>query len=219
MLELGGSAVAVRHERGAGQVWLLHRPEIVRNERIGEGNNGIAIVRLAERMLAEAERRDRRPVIYFDEFYHGLRERPGVLAILFTPPMHWFSIAALIFLSLLLWHAMPRFGAVRPDAPPNRRSKEEFLDAVAGLLARNRDYGDAFRTARAALLREVERELGLPAGTPLTQVVHELRGRPNGERLASFLGTAAEPRSPAQLVDALNHLEQARNEFWQGRSR
>src|SRR5262249_31440706 len=51
--------------------------------------------------------------------------------------------------------------------PSRRRSKEEYLDALANLLERKRAYTDAAETVRHALVRDLEQFLGLPAGTPI----------------------------------------------------
>src|SRR5262249_62147547 len=79
--------------------------------------------------------------------------------------------------ALLLWSAAPRFGPVRPTPPPARRSKEEFLDALAVLLRRKGDYADAYRTVRRDLRRRIEADLGLPADTPVEQTIRQAERR------------------------------------------
>jgi hypothetical protein len=123
---------------------------------------------------------------------------------------------------LVLWHYGVRFGPIRPAPPPSRRSKEEFLDAMAELLTRNGDRAEAFRTVRNDLLRRLESELGLPAGTPVEQTVSEVAGRRgiDPEPLLRLL-TSDEPpggRSPAAFLEALNQLDAAAHECIRTRS-
>src|SRR5262249_28000186 len=148
------------HRRGRGQVWLIHRPDFLRNQRIGRADNGILLCRLTEAGL-----RERSGPLAFDEFFYGLRERPSVVGLLLKPPTVWGTAPAVPLLLLALWHHGPRFGGLRAVAPPSRRSAEEFLDAMTALLHRKGDQADAFRTARDDLKLEIEKELGLPAGT------------------------------------------------------
>jgi hypothetical protein len=105
-------------------------------------------------------------------------------------------------------------GAARAAPPPRRRSKEEFLDAVAALLERKGDYADAYRTFRDAVLRDLEHELGLPAGADPGEVVREAGRRKPALRDA--LPRLLEPGAPAAaagFVRALNELESLRDGF------
>src|SRR5262249_15016120 len=153
----------------------------------------------------------------FDEFYHGLRDRPDVLALLWQPPMRWVTLQVLVFGGLVLWWAAPRFGPLRPLPPPNRRSKEEFLDALAELLHRKGDTADAFRTLRRDLLHRLETELGLPPGTPPEQVVAAAARRRGAaaERYLPILTADAPPggRGPSALLEAIHELDAASREL------
>jgi hypothetical protein len=128
---------------------------------------------------------------------------------------------AVALTAFLVWHHGPRFGPARPDRPARRRSKEEFLDAMGELLDRKGDYGDAFDTVRQRVLREIETELGLPAGTPLRELLDEAeRRRPGrGARLGRALwdGMPVRPQSRPAFISALNDLEAAYDEFSQSR--
>src|SRR5262249_9512615 len=93
--------------RGRGEGWVLRRPDVLRNEHLRHPGNAVLACRLAEAMLAERPGR-----LAFDEFYHGLRERPGVVALLLRPPMLAVTVQALALTALLLWSAAPRFGPV-----------------------------------------------------------------------------------------------------------
>src|SRR5437763_1506645 len=67
----GEKAFATTYPQGQGEIWLLNRPQFVTNGVLGRADNGILLCRLAEEVLR------RRPgTLYFDEYFHGLRDRP-----------------------------------------------------------------------------------------------------------------------------------------------
>jgi hypothetical protein len=216
-LEAGGRPLVSIQSRGRGQVWLLHRPEIVTNKYIGKADNAVLVCRLAEATL---EGRDGKAA--FDEYVHGLRERPGVVELLLEPPALWVTLQSLLLLGLILWYAMPRFGFLHPPPVFRRRSKEEFLDAMATLLERKGDCADAFRAARDGLVRDMEQELGLPAWCRPEDLVREAcRRRPvQADRLERLLRTGAVPAGASKSVflHALNDLETLRHDFFHGRA-
>lgn len=219
--EEGGVPVVTIHRLGRGEVWLINRPGMVTNDLIGKGKNGITICRLAEATLnrASEEHPAERNELWFDEYYHGMRERPGVVELLLAPPMRWFTLGGVIWTGLLLWHAVPRWGPLRPEPPPRRRSKEEYLDAVARLLDRKADYADAMATAQDDLRRELEKELGIPRGISNAELASEAKQRrPGGEAVVELLTTKnlLEGRGAAAFVRALRRLESARSEWLDG---
>jgi len=210
--EVGGRPLVSVHRLGRGEVWLVHRPEFLTNRLLDEADNGLVLCRLAEATLA-----GRAGPILFDEFFHGYRDRPGVTELLLTPPTLWVTVQALLLLAVVLWRNVPRFGAVRPLPAGSRRSREEFLDALAFLLARRADYGDGYRTARDALRRELAGELGLPADSDPSLVVRQAaryRGL-SEERLARLLSADGPPAGdgPQAFVASLRELESLRHDF------
>jgi hypothetical protein len=208
--EAGGQPMVTIHERGRGWLWLLNRPQFLTNELIGQADNAILLCRLAEATL-----QDRPGKLAFDEFFHGMRERAGVAELLLQPPTLWVTLQSLLLLGLVLWHYTPRFGPLYPPVPLRRRSKEEFLEAMASLLARKGDTADALRTIRDGLVRELEQEMGLPPGTPVERTIDEAIRRRSlrPEPLRALL--RADRR--IGFLKALNDLETARNEFFHGR--
>jgi hypothetical protein len=212
---VGDKPLVTIHSWGRGEVWLVNRPEFLTNRLLGQADNAVLLCRLADAVLQQ-----RNGQLVFDEYCHGLRERPGVTELLLQPPMLWVTLQGLLLLGLLLWHAVPRFGALRPVPPPSRRSKEEFLHSLAALLEHKGDYADALATARADFVHALERDLGLPAGTPSEQLLEEAtRRRPiRREMLQPLLARPAPPaRTAAAFVQALQSLETARDEFFHGR--
>src|SRR4051812_19429534 len=128
------------------------------------------------------------------------------------------TLQPLALAALVLWSVAPRFGPVRPVPPPSRRSKEEFLDAVADLLRRKGDHADAFRTIQLGLRRRMESALGLPADVPVADLAPQAerrRGVP-ADSVARWLAVDAPPGGPgaAPFLDALHHLDTLRHEFF-----
>jgi hypothetical protein len=139
-----------------------------------------------------------------------------VTQLLLRPPTVWVTAEALLLLLLVLWRNAPRFGPLRAFALATRRSKEEYLDAVAVLLQRKGDHAEAYRSARDALKHELERDLGLPADSDPALVAEEAaryRGL-SQQRLLRLLTSNRPPdgAGPQAFVNALKELEAIRDE-------
>jgi hypothetical protein len=215
--EIDDQPLVTIYKRGRGEVWLLNRPDVLINTNLREGDNAILACRLADAMLAER----RRARLGFDEYCHGLRDRPDVVELLFKPPVLATSLEVLLLTALVLWHFGVRFGSLRPAPPPPRRSKEEFLDAMAELLTRKGDRGEAFRTIRDEFVRRLQENFGLPQGTPIDETVREVFRR--GIQLEPFVRLLTAPTPPqgagaGAFLDALHQLEIASNECFRSRS-
>jgi len=213
---------------GRGEVWLFNRPELVRNDLMRAsqrdgGGNAVVLSRLADAMRSNSTN-----PIYFDEYHHGLRERPGVVDLLLQEPLRWATLQSLVLLALVLWRQVPRFGTLVPLPPTRRRSKEEYLDALAHLLERKRAYADAVETVRLALVRDLERFVGLAAVAPLdTLIAHAARRRAGvgGSSPTTLpfdidrLRAALDPKRPAPgsesaFLHTLHEFEAIRHDFF-----
>jgi hypothetical protein len=209
-----GQPLVTIYRQGRGEIWLLNRPEFLTNRLIAHGDNALLLCRIADSLSARPGAE-----LAFDEYVHGLRDRPNVLELLATPPTLWVTIQAAVVIGLVVWHAAPRFGAIRISPPGRRRSKEEFLDAMASLLERCEDYDDAWQSVRAEFSADLAQALGLPADTPLDQVAEEAhrRGRISQSSLNRLRAARRPDRQtfPAQLTQ----LESIRDEFFSRRPR
>jgi len=107
------------------------------------------------------------------KYCHGARERPGVAELLLTPPTLWVTLQGLLLLGLVLWHYLPRFGSLRPAAPCGAARRRSSSTPWLCLLLRKGDHADAVRTVREAVVRRLEHDLGLPAGTTPDRLVEE----------------------------------------------
>jgi hypothetical protein len=218
----GGQPFVTIHRHGSGQVWLVNRPEVFTNRLIGEADNGILICRLAEATLARSPATNGTPCVAFDEFVHGMRDNPGVAELLLEPPTVWVTLHSLLLVGLLLWHHGPRFGGGQAAPQGTRHSAEEFLHALADLLQRKGDHAEAFRTARDELRHDLERELGLPHDAA-PEMLAEAASHRGGDAFAvlRLLKASGPPAGAgaAAFVEALQQLEQCRNDFFSGRGR
>jgi hypothetical protein len=211
--EAGGTPFVTRYRRAKGEIWLLNRPEILTNRLVGRADNGVLLCRLAEAILAR-----RSGKLAFDEYFHGLREHPQIGELLLRPLLVWVTLQGLLLVGLLLWHFVPRFGTLQTGTAGKRRGQEEFLDALASLLERKRDYAAAYQTAREDLMHEMERDLGIPASTTGDRLLQEAtRRRPiQPDVLRRLLSPDALPpgAGPATFLKALNELESVRDDFF-----
>jgi hypothetical protein len=200
------------YRHGKGEVWLLFRPDFLRNDRLRDADNAVIACRLAKAFAGK----DR---IVFDEFFHGMRERPSAAELLLRPPALWVTLQGLALLGVLLWRSVPRFGALQHPEGPRRRSKEEFVDALAHLLALKGAYDEGFRAVRDALARDLELALDLPPETPPAEVAARAFGAgPDAAALAAALARDRLSRpDAANFVRALNELERLRRAFFHER--
>jgi hypothetical protein len=213
-VEAGDKPAVTVDSLGVGKIWLLNRPQLFTNKNLKQADNAVLLARLAETVLAEHQ-----GPLYVDEYFHGMRDRPGVIQLLFEPPATWITVQSGLFLGILLWYFVPRFGTAREVAPPARRSRQEFLEAMASLLERKGDAADAYQAVRDDVLRDMEAELGLPGATHSAEVIEEAhRRRRLSEGALARLRTArlAARAGSGALLEALNQLESARDEFFRG---
>src|SRR5262249_30656307 len=211
----GDSAVLTIYERGRGEIWLLNMPELFDNNHLKKADNAILLARVADEAL------ERRPgSVSFDEYFHGLRDRPSITELLFQPPTLWITLHGILILGLVIWHFAPRFGAFRPERRIRRRSKEEFLDAMASLLERKGDYPAAYRAVRDDLLRSIEAAFGLPPGTrpeELVRIAALYRGKEIESLLKPITNSLPDGAGKVAFLHAVNELETTRERFFDRR--
>jgi hypothetical protein len=110
--------------------------------------------------------------------------------------------AALALLAAWLWHIIPRFGVVRPDALAERRSLIEHLRAIGRFLWRQRSLDVLLEAARSNLRAFLVLRFS-------AQPLHADLARRSGlavDEIAFALTSA--PRSPAQYTAAFRTLRE-----------
>jgi Domain of unknown function (DUF4350) len=153
ILGRGGRVVAAVVQRGNGRAVLLADPSPLWNELLDEADD--AAFALAAAGPAS------RPVVFF-ETYHGYGRSRGLAAI---PGRWWTAFALGAFAVVLLGLARGRrFGPPEADerdlAPPRR----EYVESLAGVLARTRAPREALAPVRAEVRRRLARRTGIPPG-------------------------------------------------------
>ncbi len=203
---------------GKGEVWLLHLPELMANEVLKQSmqkqlGNGLVILELGRAMAGASGER-----IWFDEYFHGMRTQPSIIELLTAPPFVWVTLQGALLLGLALWRHAPRFGTFQEQPVPRRRSKEEYLEALAGMLERKHAYSLALSFVRNSVIQGLAKALSLPAEvkphTLAQQAVARWPGRFQYDRLTATLSASL----PAQIRESdflrsLHELESIRDVY------
>jgi hypothetical protein len=149
---------------GKGVVLLSCSPWSLSNEGIARGNNLTLFLNLLDVYGAGK----RRP-IYFDEYHQGHGGAAGPLSL--VAPVARAGLAQIVVALLLLVYAVSRrFGAVVPVETLERRTRAEYLGAMALLFRRAR----ALELVAGKLRDETERELARGLGLPPTARPEEI---------------------------------------------
>ncbi len=155
---------------GAGRLVVVADARVLTNARLGEADAAPFVFDWI---------RTTGPV-WIDEHAHGVVPESGTLRYLLRSPA-WAAMVGLLGLGLLVgWRgwAWPvrRVEEVDPEAP----TLSAFVDSMARLYARSRDFDRIFERYRALSLDRIRRALGLAPGTPAEIVVASLRAREAG---------------------------------------
>ncbi|MUT64630.1 DUF4350 domain-containing protein [Paenibacillus sp. NEAU-GSW1] len=185
LLEDSQGIIAGRLQQGEGSITLLLAPEWARNDQILDESH---FELLAPLLQTEAR------AILFDDYHHGVTERPGIAAV--YPA--WLLAGALqlgIGLLLWLWLKAVRFGpAYTPRAWTVRRGDETVL-AAAGWYERRRLAREAIHH-QSRYIRSMLREkwkLPIEASDRQTFAAAKLRWKDeDAERLVSLLQSLSE---------------------------
>lgn len=150
-----GGIIATVASRGQGRIVLLADASPLHNRLLDDSDNAAFALGLAG---------GRGRPVAFVESVHGYGEQSGLAAI----PARWkWALAGLALAALVFMVARGRrFGP--PDAteralPPAR---SEYVDALAGILARSQDPAGVAARLRESLRRSVSERAGLPEDAP-----------------------------------------------------
>lgn len=152
LLASGDKTILVDFPYGSGRIVYLSDPYIV-------SNGGIALVDNLQLALNLA---DAEGVIAFDEYHHGYGASGNPLYNYFenTPIPAMFGQLALL-VALLIYTKGRRFARPVPLAVPDRRSKLEYVAAMAELQRRARTYDLAIENIYSRVRRELARFAGV----------------------------------------------------------
>jgi len=183
-----GAAIA---RTGWRPLWvgLEHRAPFALERTVGAGRLGVVA---DARVLTNArlDRADAAPFVFdwirttgpvwIDEHVHGVVPESGTLRYLLRSPA-WAAMVGLLGLGLLVaWRGWAWPVRRVEEAHPESPTLSAFVDSVARLYARSRDFDRIFERYRALSLERIRRALGLAPGTPAEIVVASLRAREAG---------------------------------------
>jgi hypothetical protein len=201
-----GGAVLVHY--GAGPLYVLADPDLISNAGIKDPRQAAA----ALAMLGWLNSND--VTIGFDVTFNGLGHSQSPLKLAFTPPFLAMTLALAMVLLLVGWHALGRFGPVRPRARAIALGKAVLVENSAKLIRRaGRETALGERYVEVIRERAV-RTFGVPArlkGAALDAYLDKMGAR-GGHRFSELARAAEATQDRASLVAAAQALHQWQKE-------
>lgn len=181
--------LAARYPYGQGDVTVILTPEWLRNSQILQQDH---FELLWPVLLEAAGGRN----VWFDEFHHGYRAKPGLLEVYPAWMLAAYAEVALAVL-LWLWRKGKRFGPVHTPREWVVLRGDETLKAVAGWYRRRRLMADAIMEQEQYLRKLLSERYGVrttAAPAELVQAVRMNAGDEAAGKLKSLLGRLQELR-------------------------
>lgn len=158
----GGALIAYDPARG---IYLLSDPDIINTFGLSRIDNAI----FATRMIDFLRTSEGEPII-FDATVHGFQRSENLLKMLFSVPFLGATLVALASALLLGWAAVVRFGPPAREARAIALGKQALADNSAGLVTMARRETRMAPGYASLIRRRLALALGLPRGTPETQL-------------------------------------------------
>jgi len=195
---------------GAGEIVVLSDPFIVSNAGVGLVDNA----QLAINVVATGG-----GLVAFDEFHQGYGANRNQFFAYFsgTPVIAIFGQIALIIFVVMLSRSR-RFARAVPEGEPDRRTKLEYVGAMAELQQRTRAYDLALENIFADFKRRVSNLFGLDVRSTNSRQLAKLiaeRGKVDAAEIESVLekvqdiiyGEATSKKATVALVTRLREIE------------
>ena len=154
---------------GKGRIVLIADGSFFQNGRILEEDNGVFAYNLAFRYGVDG--------IVFDEFYHGLYHSPNVLRLLLKFPNNVVAAALILSVLVFVWSRFRQFGPPIPFPDASRRSRAEYVTAMADLYRRGGRTNMSLGQLVAGLTRELGQAYRLRDLNDPVTVIRDLRAR------------------------------------------
>ncbi len=111
-----------------GTTIIVSDPDLISNMGIGEGENAQIIFYLIELFSNDFA------TIFVDETIHGFERNPELMRSAFEHPFIYFTFQVLIFVVLLVWATLQRFGSPPKMMPQFRTGKAVLIESAVNLL-------------------------------------------------------------------------------------
>jgi len=186
-----GRPFLLERDLGRGRLVVVADPAPIQNAWLGAAD--------AAPWLADLVRAFGVPRL--DEYAHGLRAEGSAARFLARSPAAGLFLGLAVLGGLVAWRGgmlPPR--AAGPDPATAAPVLEPFVDALAALYARSRDYDRVARRYRELAVARLGRHLGLPPGTTHTALLERLQAvRPRAAAEARRLLEPGPVRSEREL--------------------
>jgi len=202
-----GGAVLARF--GDGPVYVLADPDLISNAGLKDPRQAAAALAMLDWMNGNGG-----TSINFDVTLNGLGHSQSPLKLLFTPPFLAMTLGLTAVLFLVGWHALGRFGPIRPRARAIAFGKAALVENSAKLIRRaGRETQLGGRYAQVIRERAVA-TFGVPArlkDAALDAYLDKL-GTWRGHRFSELARTAETTQDRDALVAAAQALHQWQKE-------
>lgn len=190
LFTVGKHVLLARERIGAGELYVLSAPELLRNDQL--------VDHLA---LLAALAGDKRPV-YFDEVLHGIVTGDGALALAKEWNLEFFLLLAGFTALLIFWRNGRRIGPAEEDFRETRSDAVDLVRSLGALYQEVTTDAEAIVLYHEALTRSVAHSSGL-------------RGEALKKRVAELTGGLAPPQREGKMPRAVfqKHLDTLNDAF------
>jgi hypothetical protein len=194
---------------GEGPLYILADPDLLSNAGMKDPRQAAAALAMLDWMNSTGA-----TTIGFDVTMNGLGHSQSPLRLAFTPPFLAMTLALAAVLVLVGWHALGRFGPIRPRARAIALGKAVLVENSAKLIRRaGRETSLGGRYAQVIRERAVA-TFGVPArlkDAALDAYLDKL-GAWRGRRFSELARTAETTQDRDALVAAAQALHQWQKE-------
>ncbi len=178
--------------RDGRRVFVLTDPDVLSNHGLANPANADFAVALIGRL-----RQGDGPVVFDESLSLAAGSGPNIFRLLFRFPLLTGVVLGSIAAALLLWSAMPRFGAADPPAPALDSGKRGLIDNIAALIGFAGRRPAIVGRFVDATVQDVARQLHAPRGLAGKALTDWLG------RVGKARGVTVDPGLAVERADAL----------------
>ncbi len=183
-------------ERKGRRIFILADPDVLSNQGLANPVNADFAVALIGKL-----RQGDGPVVFDESLSLVTGSGPNIFRLLFRFPLLTGLVLGLVAVGLLLWSAMPRFGAPDAPAPALESGKRGLIDNIAGLVGFAGRRPAIVARFVDATIQDVARRLHAPPGLAGRALTAWLA------RVGEARGAKLDPRAAVERADALTRAK------------